>query len=258
MKGKEKSWLRRKHGERAARALARQLDYQERKAAEFAGREREIVFGMMRRAAIVRSKIERWRKIAAADRILEVGCGAHGLVFGLEHQHKIGVDPLAVDYRRLFPLWQKNASTIAAAGEKLPFGDETFEIVLSDNVIDHAEQPEEIVAESIRVLKSGGLFYFTVNVHHPIYWYASGLHGFWIAAGLKLELSPFADHTIHYTIERAQAIFKKFRLEIKNQTHNICEVQRRSAEIKPANLGERFKKHFYKNAQFELIAVKKR
>ncbi|MEO8648536.1 MAG: class I SAM-dependent methyltransferase, partial [Acidobacteriota bacterium] len=81
----------------------------------------------------------------------------------------------------------------------MPFADAAFDVVLSDNVIDHAERPVEILDEMIRVLKPGGLLFFTVNIHHPVYELISKAHGLWNAAGIKLELSAFADHTVHFS-----------------------------------------------------------
>src|SRR2546421_956166 len=43
-----------------------------------------------------------------------------------------GVDPLACDYAALFPAWQNRARTIAARGERLPFADHAFDVVLCD------------------------------------------------------------------------------------------------------------------------------
>jgi hypothetical protein len=58
------------------------------------------------------------------------GSGAHGLVFFFGAMRGVGVDPLAADYATLFPAWQPRARTVAAAGERLPFGDASFEVVL--------------------------------------------------------------------------------------------------------------------------------
>ena len=68
---------------------------------------------------------------------------------------------------------------------------ESFDIVLCDNVVDHAEDPRRIVEEICRVLTPGGLLYFTVNVHHPFYHVAATLHAGWRALGLPFEDQAF-------------------------------------------------------------------
>src|SRR5438876_180508 len=80
--------------------------------------------------------------------------------------------------------------------------------------------------ELVRVLKPGGLLFFTVNVHHPFYDLASDLHGLWNAAGLHFELSAFADHTIHLTQQRISSEFRRFPLEIVEERSSVEETRR--------------------------------
>jgi SAM-dependent methyltransferase len=178
------------------------------------------------------------------------------LIFGFASNFGIGLDPLAVDYKRLFTKLQKNAVTVAAIGEQLPFGDASFDVVLSDNVIDHAEQPLKIVDELVRILNPGGLLYFTVNVHHPFYNLASQAHGAWNAIGLKLELSAFADHTVHLTEAKIADYFSRLPLNIVSQTSTVPETKKAQRAMKPSNPDALLKKVFFKNALFEVIAVK--
>src|SRR5829696_5466853 len=107
----------------AHRALERQLAYQQRKAEHVRGREDEIIAAMKRSSRPVRDFIETFKPIAPDARVVEVGSGAHGLIFYFGSNNGIGVDPLAVSYRSLIPRWQSCAHTIAAAGELLPFRD---------------------------------------------------------------------------------------------------------------------------------------
>src|ERR671921_2740952 len=201
------------HGEtalrrRARRALERQLAYQRAKAAKARGHEADYVEAMRVRSARVREKLERVRPVAADARVLEVGSGAHGLVFFFGTTRGVGCDPLACDYAALFPAWQHRAQTVAAAGERLPFADASFDVVLCDNVVDHAEDPARIARELVRVLAPGGLLYFTVNFHHAVYSAAARAHSAWNAAGLRYEIGPFADHTVHLTLEGARGLFR--------------------------------------------------
>ena len=142
-----------KHRQRGDRALERQLVYQQEKARLLEKNERQIVLEIFQRANLVCQRLKKFQPITGESRVLEVGSGAHGLIFGLGNEFGIGVDPLAAHYKRLFPVWQGNAQTIAAIGEKLPFSDSSFDVVLSDNVIDHAQNPIAILEEITRVLK---------------------------------------------------------------------------------------------------------
>ncbi len=54
--------------------------------------------------------------------------------------------------------------------QKLPFADGAFDYVVSDQVIEHLEDPVRAVQESHRVLKNGGIAIHTtcfINYHHP-------------------------------------------------------------------------------------------
>jgi SAM-dependent methyltransferase len=242
---------------RARRALERQLAYQRVKAARAAGHEDEYVEAMRVRSAVVRAKLERVRAIEPDAAVLEVGSGAHGLVFFFGTTRGVGCDPLACDYAALFPTWQRRAQTIAAAGERLPFADSTFDVVLCDNVVDHAEGPPRIVRELSRVLAPGGLLYFTVNFHHAVYNAASRLHSAWNAAGLRYEIGPFADHTVHLTLSGARSLFDGLPLRVVEEHHNEHEARAAARLRPPRHAGDRLKRLFFKNALYELIAEKR-
>ncbi|HEV2861646.1 MAG TPA: class I SAM-dependent methyltransferase [Pyrinomonadaceae bacterium] len=252
--GAGRGWSERARLRRARRALERQLDYQQRKAEKARGREADIVAAMRRHSSRVRERLEEVRPIDSAARVLEVGSGAHGLIFYFGAERGVGLDPLAADYAALFPAWQNLAHTVAARGEELPFADASFDLVLCDNVVDHAESPRRIVSELARVLAPGGLLYFTVNFHHPVYAAAAAAHSAWNAAGLPLEIGPFADHTVHLTLGAARALFDGLPLRPLAERHDIEEARAHARRRPPRHVGDRLKRLFFKNALYELIA----
>ena len=243
----------------AQRALERQLAYQQNKAEHLRGHEDEVIVAMMKSSRRVRDLLESFQPIAKEARVIEVGSGAHGLIFcfGSEGGIGVGVDPLAVDYGGLFPGWQRRASTVAAVGESLPFLDHSFDVVICDNVVDHAESPPQIVRELVRVLAPGGLLYFTVNIHHPLYRVAAEVHASWRALGVPLEVGPFADHTTHLTVASASELFRGLPLQILSEKSNIDEARARARKQPPRHLGDRLKRVFFKNAVYEVVARRK-
>lgn len=243
-------WLAGLRHRRAARALERQLRNQQAKASVLRGRVDQVERWMSTHAATVRAQLERVRPIPPDARVLEVGSGAHGLIFSFGAGRGVGVDPLAAHYRALFPAWQARVPTFAAAGENLPFPDGAFDVVLCDNVIDHGEKPARIVAELARVLAPGGLLYFSVNVHHPFYGAASRLHGLWNGLGVRLEIRPFADHTVHLTAAEARRMFTPLPLRIARETTTRKDPGR------ARHAGDMVKRVFFKNALLEIIAVR--
>ena len=125
-------WREAATAKRAQRALERQLAYQRAKAERLRGHESEKVAAMVQHSRYVRARIETVRPVSDAARVLEVGCGAHGLIFFFGTKDPVGIDPLSDHYAGLFTEWQSRARTIAAYGEKLPFADGSFDIVLCD------------------------------------------------------------------------------------------------------------------------------
>jgi SAM-dependent methyltransferase len=248
------SWGESTRRKLAQRALERQHAYQQRKAQQVRGHEEEVISAMMRSSRRVRDILESFQPIEPGARVLEVGSGAHGLIFYFGAQHGIGVDPLAVSYRSLFPRWQSCAPTVAAVGESLPFPDQSFDVVICDNVVDHAESPARIVRELARILAPGGLLYFTVNVHHPVYSVAAGVHSSWRAVGVPYEIGPFADHTAHLTVEAAERLFQGLPLQILSAKSNVDEARARARKQPPRHVGDRLKRLFFKNALYEVVA----
>jgi len=251
----KQTWREVKLRERADRALVRQLAYQEQKSRQLQGHERDTIAGMMSASQHVRALLEEVHPIPADAAVLEVGSGAHGLVFYFGGRG-VGVDPLAVSYASLFPMWQEDVATVAAVGEQLPFADGAFDVVLCDNVVDHAESPARIAAELSRVLAPGGLLYFTVNIHHPMYTVAAQLHSAWNALGIKYEIRPFADHTVHLTLAAAKALFKELPLRIVSETDDVAEVRRLARSIHGGGAIDKLRSNFFKNASYRLIAMR--
>jgi len=121
---------------------------------------------------------------AAGDRInglvLENGCGVGmyvdhlipvaGKVFGLEFDFDRAVAAQDIVQR------SKNAFILGAAGEFLPFPDNSFDLIISHEVLEHVQDDRLAVREMVRALKSEGrIIIFVPNRGYPyethgIYW----------------------------------------------------------------------------------------
>jgi len=49
---------------------------------------------------------------------------------------------------------------IAGVGEKVPFKDNSFDIIYSANVLEHTQDPQRVLMEAVRVLSPGGILHF--------------------------------------------------------------------------------------------------
>ncbi len=154
-------------------------------------------------------------------KVLEIGtgCGVNHIVW----RKKYGVDGWGVEpegegfessaaiARALIEANGLDTSRIKdAPGEKLPFPDAAFDIVYSSNVLEHTNDPAQVLREAVRVLKPGGtlqivcpnyLSYFDGHygaIHPPILW-----NGFfrwwmkwvyrkdpWFAGTIRTEINP--------------------------------------------------------------------
>lgn len=238
----------------ADRALTRQLAYQRDKARARPDDSVEMTAALRLYAQSICERIGAIRPLDPSGPTLEIGSGAHGLVFFAGLTRAVGVDPLARHYAKLFPKWQSRVPTLDAVGEALPFADGAFELVLSDNVVDHALQPERILAEAARVLRPGGILYFTVNVHHRFWSAASRLHRLWNGLGFHYEIAPFADHTVHLTPSAARVLVTNQPFTIVSERLPIAEMVAADRQMQPRHMGDLAKWLFFKNVQYEIIA----
>ncbi len=126
--------------------------------------------------------------------VLDVGAGS-GLVPHMNFRgrcaHIVGIDP---DERVAENAFLDEAHVGFA--DSLPFEDERFDLVFSDNVLEHLDEPARVFAEVGRVLKPGGRFLVkTPNKHHYVAWIATltphAFHRFFNALRGRPETDTF-------------------------------------------------------------------
>lgn len=93
--------------------------------------------------------------------VLDLGCGTgYGASHIADLAHSVcGVDVSAeaITFARTqYPKSNLHFETITA-GARLPFGDQSFDVVLSFQVLEHVQDDARYVAEATRVLRPGGL-----------------------------------------------------------------------------------------------------
>ena len=99
--------------------------------------------------------------------ILEDGCGVGEYLQRLNEQAKLAVG-LDVDLERVLETHQKGLTALLAVGEALPHAAQTFDLVISNEVIEHVQDDKQAVVEIVRVLKPGGrLILFCPNRGYP-------------------------------------------------------------------------------------------
>jgi len=97
-------------------------------------------------------------------RVLDVGCGPIGTVFHAPGAVRVGLDPLVGEYVTSLGFSACGVDLVAGIGENLPFVDETFDVVICGNVLDHVNQPGPALAEIHRVLQPDGRVMIAVHI----------------------------------------------------------------------------------------------
>ncbi len=132
--------------------------------------------------------IQQWADLKDAA-ILDNGCGlgtwldhfselSHAS-FGLEVEHDRAVKALAVA-----------AGIVQAVGEVLPFTDNAFDVVFSNEVIEHVDDDRQAVVEMMRVVKRHG----RVLIFCPNRWYPVEQHGIYWRGEYKFGNKPLVNY----------------------------------------------------------------
>lgn len=97
--------------------------------------------------------------------ILDIGCGPHGGLIGFNDTIKYGVDHLINEYIEIgYPLSKHNITYYNEKSENLPFDDNSLDVVIAVNSLDHVDDVKKTIQEIMRVLKPNGEFLGQINM----------------------------------------------------------------------------------------------
>ncbi|MDF3032943.1 MAG: class SAM-dependent methyltransferase [Nitrososphaeraceae archaeon] len=126
----------------------------------------------------------------AGKSVLEIGCGPTGIIFELDNaQTRVGLEPM--DLGDLISDEKKKLIVKKGIGEEIPYPDNSFDIILSFNALDHSIDPPKVLREIHRVLHEGGDFLLWIYVLRDRYKFLQNLLN---------RLDP--PHPFHFTVDQ--------------------------------------------------------
>jgi len=124
-------------------------------------------------------------------KVLDVGCGIGDMLSYRKNIIGLDVNPLNVDFCK-----KRQLEAYVMKPNIIPFGDEVFDTVLFDNVLEHIEKPSLLFKEIRRVLKPDGLLLIGVP----------GIKGY----------QSDDDHKVFYDEKKLQALALKNRFNVNH------------------------------------------
>ncbi len=116
--------------------------------------------------------IEKWAKLNNA-RVLEHGGGIGMYASQIARRYNAHLDLFDIEEERIQEAQAETPSALVAAAEALPYASQTFDTILSNEVIEHVNDDKKSLSEMARVLKIGG----RAVIFCPNRWYPFETHG---------------------------------------------------------------------------------
>ncbi|MDQ6996537.1 MAG: class I SAM-dependent methyltransferase [Mariprofundus sp.] len=109
------------------------------------------------------------KKYPESATILEIGCGPVCLASLLAQQCKTYLDPMADDFRRMFPgELPEDGEYLTSAAERIPKPSGSYDLIICLNMISHTLNPELVMNEIERLLKPGGKLILSIRTHNQL------------------------------------------------------------------------------------------
>lgn len=155
--------------------------------------------------------------VNSSGRVLEIGCGAGRMTKNLKfYCPEIEIHGCDISYQAIHTAFREMpaGNFVMADVQNLPYADESFDIVVGFDIMEHVTDVQRTIGEVYRVLKKGGRF----HLHAPcegnpftIYWILDKLG---IARNLKRR------HAGHIQQLRSRDLV----ISLKNQGYRVTDV----------------------------------
>jgi SAM-dependent methyltransferase len=179
-------------------------------------------------------------------RLLEIGCGMGTdlLQFARGGARCVGIDltPRSVEIsRHRFRLYGADGTFMISDGERLPFANESFDVVYSNGVLHHTPDTAGAIREVHRVLRTGGIAKIMLYHRHSLnYWVEvilrRGIFGGQFLRGRSAEdimsrVIEYSDHDARplvkvYSRKQTRELFRMFK-DVKVEVEQLTRAELR-------------------------------
>jgi SAM-dependent methyltransferase len=116
--------------------------------------------------------IAKWAKLDDAVVLIDgVGVGMYAAQIG--RRCRARVEAFDIEHERALEAVTETPHTVVAAAEAVPYADNSFDTILSHEVLEHVRDDRAAVLEMVRVLRPGG----HIVIFAPNRWYPFETHG---------------------------------------------------------------------------------
>jgi len=166
-------------------------------------------YGQDRRLEMVRQFVD-----LEDARVLDVGCGI-GTYVRRFRQYSDDVHGVEVEEERVAEASAELPNIVLAVGEDLPYPDDQFDLVFSNEVIEHVDDDRQTAAEMIRVTRPGGsIVAFAPNRLYPFETHGAYFGKRYVFGNIPLInwlpdplRDRFAPHVRAYTMRGIERLF---------------------------------------------------
>lgn len=155
-------------------------------------------------------------------RVLEAGCGNGLYAYRFIERFDAHVEAFDIEEPRVREAKPFVPHVIVARGENLPYPDRYFDVVFSNEVIEHVENDRGFAAEIVRVTRTGG----RIAIFCPNRWYPVEQHGHYWRGEYHFGNTPLinylpdplrnrlAPHVRTYTARGIQRVFSDLPVRV--------------------------------------------
>lgn len=210
--------------------------------------------GQERRLEMVRQ----WADLSG--RLLDNGCGVGTWLDALNRfgNHRFGLE---VEYDRAGRALDVAEGVIQGIGERLPFASNQFDLILSNEVLEHVINDRQAVVEMVRIVRPGG----RIIIFCPNRWYPVEQHGIYWRGNYKFGNIPLvnylpdplrnrlAPHVRTYSWRRLQSLYHDLPVEVIFHTRIYGGYD--NIEFRWPRIGRALKKTLYAAEKTPLAAL---